>query len=451
MRLIAITLCLSFVVGLAGCRCPSGCCVPGTPTMPCHEGWVEVDTAAPNLVEQVSAELELVPLPAPTETFQTLSPGNCQCMAATNAPVANMVELERHWAKVIIECDTKAVGENYCLDRDLLALHANEVRNESAAAALKAFYQLAGLEAKQHHLRKATAEASKTLERVNNLREKDLDIPEGLDFGDIEAQLHDLRDQQFQLEYARIQLNGQLQKLIDCPLNEYKFYWPEIDWMVNLDPLNIEAEVDYGLSSRADIRGLQLVMCKTKKITLPVTRAVLSYADGVLGSVEPRDGLIHVLRCFRCNGAEVPIRCRQLALFYTDKESKAIAEIKSAAYNISLQQQRVANTQATVDNLRSHEQELTEKRIVDNIPVFAISKARGDLCKAEIDLIDHVVALKVAQVELKRTQGVLAIECGFVPRLCCEGCCDGACCQCLKQRGCSASCNRCNAKKCCCE
>jgi hypothetical protein len=52
------------------------------------------------------------------------------------------------------------------------------------------------------------------------------------------------------------------------------------------------------------------------------------------------------------------------------------------------------------------------------------------LYEAEVDLIDQVVALEMAKVDLRRAQGELARECGFVPQLCCEGCCDGACCKC---------------------
>ena len=452
MRLVAIISLVTFVGGLCGCRCPSGCCVPGAPTMPCVESFEDIETTPPDFVELTSAESDLFALPAPTETFQLLSPSTCQCMAATNAPVANMVELERHWAKVVIECDTEGVRKNYRLDRDLLSLHANEIRNESAAAALQAFYQLAGLEAQQHYLRLATEETSRTLDRINNLREKGVKLPDGVDYGAIETQLHDLTDKQFQLDYSRIQLNGQLQKLIDCPLNEYKFYWPDVFWEVDLVPVDVEAELTYGLSQRSDLRGLQLLLCKMERITLPVARAVLSYADGVIGSVEPRDGLIHVLRCCQCNKAEVPVRCRQLAMFYTDTEGKATAEIKSAAYGITLQQHRVATTRETVQKLRERERELSEKREVENVAAFEISKARGDLYQAEIDLIEHVTELYLSKVELKRAQGVLAIECGFVPQLCLEGCCDGACCQCMKKCGCQKTCTKCKKRECdCCD
>jgi hypothetical protein len=122
-------------------------------------------------------------------------------------------------------------------------------------------------------------------------------------------------------------------------------------------------------------------------------------------------------------------------MFYTDTENLATAELKGAAYKITLQQQRTANAQEVVARLRARVDELTKTRDVKNTPVFEISKARGDLYEAEVNLIDQAVELQLARVELRRAQGVLAQECGFVPRLCCEGCCDGACC--------SQSCSKC--------
>ena len=409
--------------------------MPRTPSVPCLLEPAEVIGPPPDLAVGSCPDCELVPLPSPTETYHMLSAGACQCSAATNAPLANMVELERFWAKVVIECDTDAVGKNYRLERDLLALRASEIRNESAASALEAFYQLAGLETQKHYLQLAIGETERTLERISSLDERGISVPESIDQGTVEARLHELRDQQLQLDFLRIQLNGQLQKLVGCPLDENNFYWPQVDWQVDPEPVDVEAALAQGLATRTDIRGLQLLLCKMDKITLPVVRAVLSYADGTLGSVEPREGLIHVARCFHCNKTEVPVRCRQLSLFYTHTENLAVAQIKSAAYKIVLQQQRVQNAQQAVTKFRDRVEELTKTRDVEDIAVFEISKARGDLYQAESDLIKQVVALEVARVGLRKSQGLLAMECGFEPCLCCAGCCDGACCRCCKSKG----------------
>ena len=68
------------------------------------------------------------------------------------------MELERYWARIVIECDTQTVRDNLCLERDLLALHATGLRNKAAGAALEVFYQLAGLEVRKHYLELALQE-----------------------------------------------------------------------------------------------------------------------------------------------------------------------------------------------------------------------------------------------------------------------------------------------------
>ena len=427
LRLLAITLLLSLLV--PGCACPSGTCgVPGTPCAPCiHELTTPVDTP-PDLL--AGGDCELVPLPAPTETYQLLDAATCQCSAATNASVANMVELERHWAKVIIECDSKNVRENLCLDRDLLSLRANDLRNEAAASSLTAFYQLAGLEAQKHYLYAGIAKADKTLERIDKIDAEGLEVPEGIERSEIVSKISELEDKALQLDFLRIQLNGQIQSLTGCPLSETSFYWPHLDWQPDLTPINIESELAAGLASRIDLRGLSLVLCKFRKNTLPIARGVLKFSDSTVGSVEPPEGWIHVARCFRCNEVEVPVRCRQLALFYNHSERGATAEIKNAAYKIGLIQQRVVLAQKAAGALQDRVNELMKTRDVDDVSIFEISNIRGKLFEAQADLIKQVVSLKITRVDLFEAQDVLAQQCGFCPNLCCEGRCDGDCYQC---------------------
>jgi len=417
---LAITLLVPLVAVVTGCACPSGGCVPGSPYAPCPAEMVEVDESPPDLVELVCDECELMPLPSPTETFQLLDASTCQCNAATNTNLANLVELERHWAKIIIGCDTKNVRKNLCLDRDLLALHAYDLRNSSAAAALEAFYQLAGLEAQEHYLLQGIAEIERTVKRVDNLRTEGLALPDAVDQSSIVSKLIELRDQKLQLDFLRIQLNGQLQKLVGCPLDEHSFYWPQVDWEPNITPLDVEAELAEGLTTRSDLRGLSLVMCNLEKSTLPIARGVLKFADSTLGSVEPIDGLIHTARCYSCYEQEVPVRCRQLSMFYRETEKLATGEIKSAVYKVNLQRQRVVVAQQNVQELRSRLDGLEKTRDVNEVSIFEISNLRGRLYEGESNLVTQMVSLKLAEVSLRKSQGMLALECGFEPNLCCE-------------------------------
>ena len=443
LRFFAINSLMLFVATWSGCACPSSCRIPGTPHLPCDCESTVGKGEAPDLAELHCADCELLPLPSPAETYQLLDASTCQCSAVTNASLANMVELERHWAKVVIECDSKRVQENLCLDRDLLALHAYGIRNEAAAAAMTAFYQLAGLESQKLYLAQGIEETETTLDRIDRFETKGIELPKGVDRNTVVARLSELTDKHLQLDFLRIQLNGQLQKFIGCPLNEHRYYWPNIDWTPELTPLDVELELADGLSTRADLRGLSIVLCNFEKTTLPVARGVLKFADSTIGSVEPVDGLIHTIRCFHCNHTEISVRCRQLALFYKETERLATAEIKSAAYELTLQQSRVTLAQETVLELREGLRKLTEKRDVDDISAFAISNLRGQLFEAESNLVEQVVALKVAKVNLQKAQNTLPQQCGFMPKLCCEGQCCGACMRCETSTCSKRGCNKC--------
>jgi hypothetical protein len=390
-------------------------------------------------------DCQLTPLPAPGEIYQRLTAADVQCRAAANANVPNMIELEAHWASVIIECDSKYVARNQCLLRDLLELRAADLRNKAAGQALELFYQLAALEARVHYLDMAIESTAKSLERAESLREVDLTVP--VDRSELGEKLAALEDQRLQVGFLRLQLNGQLQKLLACPISEQTFFWPQVDWTPDMTPLDADAELAWALPRRYDVRAIGLMWCNLEQSTLRVARGVLNIADGAVGSVEPTEGLIHHLRCIRCKDHEVDVRCRQLAMFYNDTERLATAEIKGAVYEVVLQQHRVAHARMAVEARRADLYELQAKRDADDVDVFTLSLVEGRLFEAESDLIDQVAGLKGAEVRLLRAQGALGEECGFVPDTCREGCCNGHCTRCQAP---TCTCEQpCRCEKCC--
>jgi Outer membrane efflux protein len=447
---IAIAGILTVVLAATGCRCPSAGCLPATPHNACDLPASAVQDVAPDLVALTpncaAGACTLQPLPRPEETYELLTPAECQCRAAANANLANLVELEAHWASVVIECDSQVVQQNVCLQRDLLELHAAELRNKAAGAALEAYYHLAGLEARKHYLELAIQETTRSRERAAKLR--DAGLPVEIDREALAIRLNELEDQRLQLDYARVQLNGQLQKQLGCPVSETSFFWPEVDWAPDMSAVDPEAEVAAGLPHRFDLRGLELVLCNLEKTTLRVARGVLAVVDGTLGSVEPTEGIVHRIRCLNCNEHEVDVRCRQLAMLFQDTEQLATAEIKSAVYQVVMQQQRVALAREAVEARRANVESLVARRDAEDIPVFEISAARGRLYDAESDLIEQVATLKVAMVRLRQAQAALAAECGFAPTLCCEGSCNGACIRCQARTCCSGE-APCRCAKCC--
>jgi hypothetical protein len=112
-----------------------------------------------------------------------------------------------------------------------------------------------------------------------------------------------------------------------------------------------------------------------------------------------------------------------------------------------LQQHRVAHARLAVEGRRADLYELQAKRDADDVDVFTLSLVEGRLFEAESDLIDQVAGLKGAEVRLLRAQGALGEECGFVPQLCREGCCNGHCTRCQAP---TCTCEQpCRCEKCC--
>jgi len=437
---------------LGGCRCPSCKCVPATPVAPCsYEAAAPVPRSPEDLAALIPTSNDAVcdfpcRLPEPTECYEAIDHATCQCNAATNSVTASAVDLERHWASVLIACDQGPVEEALCLTRGLLALQSIDLRNSSAASALTTLYLLAGAEAELDYADRGIAELKATINRIDELKDGGLEAPDGLDRGALAARYAELCDNRLQLCYARLQLNGQLKRLLGCPIDTRRFFWPKIDWTPNLTEPDVEGAVIEGLAHRADLRSLHLVRCKLNRATLPVAREVLQVADGTLGTVSPAPGIVHHLRCGDCKEHEIPVRCRQLTILTADTERLAMAAIKSAAYKLITQQDRVRVAKLAVDSRRSELLKLEKRREAEEITIFEISAARGRVIEAEASLVEKVIELKIAEVGLREAQGTLAIECGYDAEICgehcCTGCCVGGACGC-DTCGCEAGCCDC--------
>ncbi|TWT66775.1 hypothetical protein Pla123a_46640 [Posidoniimonas polymericola] len=416
--LIAATL-------LAGCRCPSSSRTPCANVAPCVYEQTAPLHHAPDLTELASIDrdaLFLFPcqLPSPSDEYRLIDAPTAGCNAARNARVAYMLDLEQHWASILIDCDTDAVQKALCLTRDLLKLREADVRNAAAGSALTTFYMLAGAETQLTYVRRGVEEARATLRRIDALRQKGLEVPAEVNRAEVAQMLAGLEDQELQLSLARIQLNGQLMRLLGCPLNENGMFQPSVDWSCQLSNPDFEALAADGLAHRSDVRSVRLAACRLEKATLPVARAVLAVADPALGSVEPQSGLCHLIRCSCCYDQEEPIRRRQLRTLLAESREAAIAKIKGAAFQVAIQQQRVAVARQAVLDRRGDLRSLEKLRDVNDTSIFEISTARGRVFTAEATLVEQVVELKVAEVALRQEQGLLADECGLGAHLCCE-------------------------------
>ncbi|WP_145281592.1 TolC family protein [Pirellulimonas nuda] len=402
--------------------------MPGRPVVSCSFAPGAPEVEPPDLASLLSmdpaspSDGPVCLLPAPVDEFDLLDAPTAQCQAAAASTVAAAIELERHYARLLISCDSDKVDDAFCLNRDLLALRAADARNKAAGEALEAFYNLAGLEARSLYLDMAVAESRTTLSRIERLAERGLPTPDAIQADEVRVRIADLQDTRLVLEQTRIQLNGRLKKLLGCPLDETRMFRPEVDWAPDFATVSAEEAVQTGLASRTDVRSLSVVYCNLQQHTLPVARAVLAFADSSLGRVEP----VHKLLCYGCAQEELPIRCRQLRMLIGEARVLASAEIKGAVYDIAAAQQRVRLAAAAAEDQRRGLLRLEKRRDLDNTTVFERSAARARVFQAESDLIDRVVELNIAHVRFKRAQHLLGVECGYAAVTCLEG----RCCRC---------------------
>lgn len=424
-RPLLMMLLAAIALAPAGCRCPSCKCVPASNFAPCSYERACGIAETPDFTTLATVEsdqLFLFPgrLPSPSDQNRVIDAATCQCNAARNARVAYLLKLEQHWAGVLIECESEPVRKALCLTRDLLKLREAEIRNEAAGSALTTLYTLAGVELQLNYVQLGIDEVSGSMRRYDELKQRGLALPDEVDRSQITTTLTDLQDQQLQLQLARIQLNGQLMRLLGCPLQSSDPFSPRVNWACDLTPPDPEVVAAEGMAHRADVRGVRLAVCRLERATMPVARAVLKLADGALGSVEPQDGICHLLRCGACYDAEEPIRRRQLCTMLQGSRQTALAKIKGAAFQVGIQQQRVGVARQAVLDRRKELSELERLRDLEDRSVFEISLARGRLFTAEATLVSMVVELKVSEVALKQEQGLLVVECGLGARLCCE-------------------------------
>jgi hypothetical protein len=412
-----IVLCSGMLVG---CRCASQNCVPSTAKAPCPG----LTTLAMPIVPDVTGvTADVYRLPTPTQDYRLLDEFECQCTAAANGYLANMLRLEQHLAQVFAECETNTVSRNLYLQRNILSLYTADKRGISASNAMVAFYYLTELETAIPFLDGVIEETTAASRRAHQLAEQDL-APD-IDPTDLDRQILELQSRRAELDLRRIELNGQLQRLLGCTLSEYEFFWPHVENGIMVEPIDVEAAVAVGLTTRQDLRMIRLVMCNLDDETLPVVQRFLGAVDGALGTATVQDGLIHQLRCIACSDHEVPVRCRQLRILLDDAERAATVQIRLAAYEAQSHYQQIAIAREKAESWRQRLAVLKAKRGIDDTTVFDESTAQNELYQAEIDLIHRVTQLRLARLALRHAQGLLPGECGFEPVLCCPPCNNG--------------------------
>jgi outer membrane protein TolC len=298
------------------------------------------------------------------------------------------------------------------------ALRASELeaRNKSASGALETYYSIAEAEANLSILAASLAEIDDAASKIKRLRGQGMQIP--FDDSEFARQRIDLIDRQTELELKVGQLNAQLVRLLGLQTTDPEArIWPATDWKVAVEPIDMDAAVQEGLSLRPEMQFLATLPRYINVNTLGVTRQIVSGASGLLGSQSKFTGLMELfgLRDLFGRGEakerELPVRRRQLADFTQQRRLEITSEIQQGVRTVEARLREIAIAKQQAQAWERRIAELRGKQKIDEASFAEISSARLKAFQAQSDETHRVVGWKIAQAKLKEAQGKLVLEC----------------------------------------
>ncbi len=385
-------------------------------------------------VQQLAATLQPPHPPLESSTkavYRALSPGECQCLAAKHAPLADALDDQRkrlgarrdqsrHTRKDKSE-------KQRAFQASMLRYSALEIRDRAAGAALEAYYQLAAAEAKADLMALATERARETLRRAEQMKKLGIPLPSPLE--EYQRQLVELQLQQAQNQLTLEQLNGKLRLALG--------FGAEDDWRIQADPGvglvsdsvgDVESAVRLGMSQRPQLLLLRALIADLDRDTLGASRAFLQTISPLLALSRPGPNckllpLLGRLSHVRPGQEEEVERIRdQLRTFLRERERETEAEIREAAYEVNARREAVVLAREASERRHERIRDLEKQRAEGLRGISELTQAHMDWYKARGEVIKEFLGWKIAAVKLKQAQGILPAECGYTDAAPCSEC-----------------------------
>jgi len=399
----------AFVVLMAGCISPG----PARQSSNCREqrpspvGELVNSRPASSSPDVAALASHQIPADGLSESgsYRVLKPHDAQCAAAAHCPVANALWYE---SEIVASQSLKhhpALQRSAEVCGEAMAYRAADQRNRAAAQALELFYLLAEAEANRDFVTRSKTQIDAMLEEVRELESRGIRVERGA--AEFQRQQLELLDRQSELQLSLAQANSRLRQLMGLSFDEPTPIWPEIDWKVGVEPIDVHAAVSDGLYRRADLNLLRMLIQSLDADSLDGVRLSLSTMTGMPGV--PRAA--NYLLCG--SGDELGSRRCQLNDLLTRQELAAAEEIRQAAFAIEIRLQQVAVAKRMVDHFRDQlqMQRLLRERPGSTLTALDIAAADLKLLDTQRQLVHQVMALRIAQVKLKEAQGLLVFEC----------------------------------------
>jgi hypothetical protein len=356
--------------------------------------------------------------------YRALTARDVQCLAAKASGPGNLLdgELQQVEEKAPSHPHLRRKSDREAqMQETILQNKAVEARNLSAAAALALYYRLIEAEAKADLVARSQDVLREAVQQTEALRAKGFKTP--IDLPVLQRQVLDAQIQGQQARLAIDQLNGQLQQLLgfDVRAGEWLIR-PATELRVVPCALDMHAEIERGLSQRAELVMLRSLLEQLDATTLPEVRKLMQAQTGLVSLAAPGIGLKVVVRLQRVlpgkkrrAEGELEARRQQLKAQLDDKERSVILDVRQAVHALETRAQLVELAFQKDAHWRERLREAEDKAARGLTSFAEISAARLDWLKGQADLVQEAVAWHNAGVQLKQAQGLLAIECGYHP------------------------------------
>jgi hypothetical protein len=395
-----------------GCARNRACCQPSCPPATVALDCQPVERKP--LVVDLS-RLKDRPQPPASHPYCNLTERDAQCLAAMNAPNAQLLEQEAD--AVAAQATGHHQADDNQATQESLRLQAVHERNRNASAAVQLLLKISEAENGADSIRRQINEAKDTLADLRRLQIAGLDLP--LSVPQTEGQHLEGEHKLAELELTLDLLNEQLSMLLGGELPAGARHWPDVNLQVDpaLPPLD-EAQ-GIALAQRADLAALRVAESGGSTGAM---RAVLGLSGAGLGGSSGMCGLCSLLH-FRAAADEAAARADQLQSAIADKQRTIRHEVAQAIATIDARLNQVAIAQRRVESLRQHLENLRQTSSNVAGASFDLRRARLAVLAAEQDVFHDVIEWKIAIVKLHEAEAQLAIDCGYMAALNYLNCC----------------------------
>ena len=362
---------------------------------------------------QLPADPPALPAACPADgsgPYLELTEKECQCLAAANAPVAALLQMENGLSARADDRYCCTQGEPGSLQRRLRRWRELQVRNEAARDALLKFYDLIEAESGRQSVCQSLSVIETTIADLDALANDDV-LLDGT-AQELSRRKLDLKQKQADLVLTIDGLNRALYYSLGYGDRQPQAIWPAYNLALDPVPVDVEASVGLAISQRSELQVLRITRSENSPENLPIVRGVIQQFDPSLGV--PPGKQSRLCKLLKLNqDDELATRDGQLARMILEHQEQISSQVQGYATMADVRAQQVLLAQQQVEQADLTYRNLEELRRIGRGTPLDPRQALLQLLELKQNLLSRYLDWKRARVQLAAAQGLLAMECGY--------------------------------------